>query len=221
LFGSYDQNLYCLAIKDGSLIWKRETEGYIHGTPAVLNGDVIVTGCDGYLRVFRIQDGAEKMKVNLGAYVGASPAAFANRVFVGTFGNEVLCIDLQKGNIVWRYENPNAHFPFYSSAAITGQMVIVGGRDKMLHALDPESGKALWTFRIKSKVDCSPVIVGGKIAFGTVGGELFLLDAATGKEIWKFEGAGGFVSSPSVAEGKLVISSNEGTVYCFGKAQIS
>ena len=30
LFGSYDQFLYCLAPEDGSLLWKIETDGYVH-----------------------------------------------------------------------------------------------------------------------------------------------------------------------------------------------
>ena len=59
LFGSYDQFLYCLSAEDGSLVWKFETEGYVHGTPATVNGAVVISGCDGYLRLINIADGVQ------------------------------------------------------------------------------------------------------------------------------------------------------------------
>ena len=35
VFGSYDNSLYALRRDDGTLLWKVETDGYVHGTPAV------------------------------------------------------------------------------------------------------------------------------------------------------------------------------------------
>ena len=40
-------------------------------------------------------------------------------------------VDLKAHKIVWRYKHPERNFPFYSSAAIAGGRVFVGGRDKM------------------------------------------------------------------------------------------
>ena len=74
LFGSYDQFLYCLSPKDGSVLWKVETDGYVHGTPAVAGDTVISAGCDGFLRVLRLKDGSEVRRVQLGGYVAGSPA---------------------------------------------------------------------------------------------------------------------------------------------------
>ena len=116
LFGSYDQFLYCLSAKDGSLVWKFETEGYVHGTPAIVNGAVVVSGCDGYLRIINIVDGVEQQKIALGDYVAASPAILNNRAYAGTFGNQVLCAGLESSEILWWYEHPERHFPFYASA---------------------------------------------------------------------------------------------------------
>ena len=50
----------------------------------------------------------------------------------------------------------SATFPFHSSPAISGDRVFVGGRDKMLHALDLNSGKAIWTFTTRARIDSSP-----------------------------------------------------------------
>ncbi|MBI1922914.1 PQQ-binding-like beta-propeller repeat protein [Candidatus Poribacteria bacterium] len=236
LFGSYDQYLYCLSVTDGSLIWKLETEGYIHGTPAIADGTAVITGCDGYLRVVSVRNGTETGQIALGDYVGASPALLkvetppqgrdASRVYVyvGTFGNQVLCIDLKNAKILWRYEHPKWRFPFYASAAVTpplvrgkGGVVVVGGRDKIVHALNSDTGEARWTFAARSRVDSSPVIVRERVFFGTTGGEIYALNINSGEQVWQFVTGSSIVASPGVAAGKLVIGSADGVLYCFGE----
>ena len=219
LFGSYDQFLYCLSAKDGSLVWKFETEGYVHGTPAIVNDAVVISGCDGYLRLINIADGVERQKIALGDYVAASPAIWNNRAYAGTFGNQVLCAGLESAEILWQYEHPERHFPFYASAAVTADMVVIGGRDKMAHALNSQTGEPLWTYPAKSRVDSSPVIVGERAFFGTVGGELVALNLNSGEKVWEFVVGAAIIASPSVVDGKLVIGADDGRIYCFGKKE--
>ncbi len=217
LFGSYDNYLYCLNAIDGALLWKFETEGYIHGTPAIANDTVVVAGCDGYLRMIRIRDGVEIKKGLAGAYVAASPAVNNGRAYVGTFGNKIICMDLASAKTVWEYDHPRKDFPFYSSAAITDKLLVVGGRDKMVHGIDRETGKGIWNVAAKSKIDSSPVISGTRAFIGISGGELLAIDVNTGKTVWQFETGSSILASPSIGYGKLVISSTDGVVYCFGE----
>ena len=137
LIGSYDSHLYALGAKDGKLRWKVQTEGYVHATPAVVDGVAYIAGCDEILRAIRISDGKEMFTISSGAYTGASPAILDGRAYYGTYENEVLGVDLKaqqdrRGATSIRERN----FPFYSSAAVAGDRVIVGGRDKFVHALD-------------------------------------------------------------------------------------
>lgn len=227
LFGSYDGFLYCLNRKKGELVWKFETEGYVHGTPAIFGNFVIVTGCDSYLRVINIDDGSETQQVNLGAYVGASPAILVSnadsqtnpevRAYCGTYGNEVLGVDLTSGEIAWRYEHPVRKLPFFASAAVTKNLVIIGGRDKMVHALSPEKGEPQWTYTAKSRIESSPVIVGKRVFFGTTRGVFIALDITNGEQVWKFETGSSIVASPSVADGKIYIGNEDGILFCFGE----
>jgi outer membrane protein assembly factor BamB len=221
LFGSYDQYLYCLSAEDGSLAWKFETEGYVHGTPAIVNGAVVISGCDGYLRSINIADGVEQQKIALGDYVAASPVILNGRAYAGTFGNQVLCAELENSEILWWYEHPERRFPFYASAAVTVDIVVIGGRDKMIHALKPQTGEPLWTYPTKSRVDSSPVIVGERVFFGTVGGELVALNLNSGEKVWEFVTGASIIASPSVAAGKLVIGTDDGRIYCFGKRRVN
>lgn len=217
LFGSYDGFLYCLNRESGALVWKFETEGYIHGTPAIFGNSVVITGCDSYLRVINIGDGSQTQQVYLGAYVGASPAILENRAYAGTYGTEVLGVELGTGNIAWRYQHPKRRFPFFASAAVTEDVVIIGGRDKMLHALSPDTGAPQWIYTAKSRIESSAVIVGKRVFFGTTRGVLIALDISNGEPVWEFETGSAIVASPSVANGQLYIGTESGTLYCFGE----
>ena len=216
LIGSYDTNLYALGAKDGKVLWKAQTEGYVHATPAVVNGIAYVTGCDEILRGIRISDGKEVLHVSSGAYTGASPLIVDGRAYYGTYDNEVLAVDLESHRILWRYKRADRTFPFYSSAALSGTRVVLGGRDKLVHALDRQTGKAAWTFTTRARVDSSPVIAGGRVFVGSNDGRLYVLDAGSGKSTFEFEAGGPLSASPAVAAGRVVIGSQDGKLFCLG-----
>ena len=227
LFGSYDGFLYCLNRESGELVWKFETEGYVHGTPGVWtqpaskSGDaanfVILTGCDSYLRVINIDDGTQPQQVDLGAYVGASPAISQDRVYCGTYGTEILAVALDTREIAWRYRHPKRQFPFFASAALTEDSVIIGGRDKMVHALSRETGEPKWTYTAKSSIESSAVVVGTRAFVGTTRGLFIALDITTGELIWEFSTGSAIVASPSVSDGRIYIGTEDGILYCFGE----
>ncbi len=137
--------------------------------------------------------------------------------YYGTFDNEVLAVNLSSETLVWRYEHPTRHFPFYSSAAVTDGKVVLGGRDKMVHCLAAETGEALWTFRTNARVESSPAVAGGRVYIGSNDGRLYVLDLESGEKVWEFNAGAPLSSSPAIASGRLVIGSLDGRVYCFGK----
>ncbi len=215
-FGSYDQHLYCLDATAGTLIWKIATEGYIHSTPALYENRVVAAGCDGYLRLLDRADGTQHQQLELGGYVASSTAIHAGSAYLGTFGNEVLGVDLGAGEIRWRYAHAVRKFPFYSSPAVADQAVVIGGRDKLVHALDPQTGQSLWTFAAGARVDSSPVIAGEYIYVGARA--LIAIAMASGAEVWRFETGAAITASPAIAASRLVMGATDGVLYCFAKA---
>lgn len=217
LVGSYDEHLYALNAKTGALLWKVQAQGPVHSTAGVLDGIAYVSGCDAQLRGIRISDGKQVLQVDAGAYTGASPAlerSGARRIaYFGTFENEVLAVDLAAQKPLWRYQHPQRKFPFYSSAALANGIVVLGGRDKFVHALDARTGKALWTFTTRARVDSSPAIASGRVYVGSGDGKLYVLDMKTGTKISEFEAGAPLSASPAIANGYLVIGSQDGVLY--------
>jgi outer membrane protein assembly factor BamB len=216
LIGSYDTHLYALESQTGKLRWKVQTEGPVHATPAVRDGLAFIAGCDEMFRAIRIADGKQAFAIRAGAYTGASPALDGNRAYFGTFSFEVLALDLNERKIVWRHSDPERRFPFYSSAALSNGLVIVGGRDKLVHAIDAATGQPKWTFTTRARVDSSPAVAGGRVYVGSSDGRLYVLDVATGERRWEFDAGSGLTASPAIAAGRVVIGSQDGVLYCFG-----
>lgn len=215
VFGSYDGSVYCLSAKDGTLLWKHKTEGRVHGTPAIAERHAIVAGCDEYLHVLPLNTPKAARKISMGSVSGASVAIAGAYAYVGTYGGSVLAIEWKTGRVAWRHKDPEREFPVLSSAAVTENAVVVGGRDKRLQALDRKTGKPLWAFVTKGRIDSSPVVVGSRVYVGSYDGNLYAVELATGREVWRFETGAPISASPAVARGVLVVGTEDGVVYCF------
>ncbi len=160
--------------------------------------------------------GKQRFTVPLGAYAGASAAIRDGHAYVGTFAGEFVAVDLARHVVGWTYQRPASSFPFYASAAVTADRVIAGGRDKLVHALDRSTGKAVWTFTTRARVESSPLVAGTRVFVGSNDGVLYELDLATGRKAWEFVAGAPLSASPAAAQGALVIGSQDGMLYRFG-----
>lgn len=214
VFGSYDEIVRCLSL-EGKLMWQFATEGRMHGTPAIVDGRALVAGCDGFLRAIDISSGEETARINLDSYTGASPAVFGEHVYLGTFGEQVLAVNWKTGEPIWYYEHPTRKFPYLSSAAVNDQAVVIGGRDKIIRALNRADGTTIWEYMTKARVDSSPVISGERVYFSGGEGKLYAFEISSGRKVWEFDTGAPMSASPAIGGGCLVIGTEDGLVYCF------
>jgi outer membrane protein assembly factor BamB len=215
IFGSYDEHLYAVNARTGAILWQFKTNGPVHATAGVRDGVAYISGCDGRFRGVRIANGAELFAVDSGGYTGASPALAGGMAFFGTYENEILGVDLALKRILWRYSNPKVNFPFYASAAMAGGRVIAGGRDKIVHALDAKSGKEVWSFAARARVDSSAAVAAGRVYVGSNDNRLYVLNLSDGKKLWEFDAGAPITASPAIAVGSLVIGTQDGRLLCF------
>lgn len=217
LIGSYDNSLYALNAATGALAWKFTSNGYVHATPAIVNGVAYFGGCDESFYGIRVKDGVRAAALNLEAYTAGSAAIDAGMAYFGTFSNDVVAVNLAGRQVKWRFADPDRQFPFYSSPAVGGGVVFIGGRDKLVHALDAATGKPRWSFTTRARIDSSPVLAGNRVVVGSSDGVLYVLDAATGKQAWQFEAGAAILASPAVADGRIIVGDTDGRVYGIGQ----
>lgn len=217
LVGSYDSSLHCVDAATGKAVWTHSTDNYINGTPAIFtSGEVVFGGCDAVIHVLSIKDGNELRQIDTEAYISSSVAIADGIGYVGNYGNQVFAFDPKTGAFVWKYRDRN--FPYYSSAAVTPEHVLIGGRDKVLHCIDRKTGADVWKFNARGPVDSSPVVCGDAVIVGSEDGRLYCVGLADGKERWAYEIGSPVTSSPAVSEGRIVVGSDDGNIYCFGAA---
>ena len=215
LVGSYDSNLHCVDAATGKAVWKHTTDNYINGAPAVTpTGEIIFGGCDSFIHVLQLADGKELRQIESEAYIASSVAIADGLGYVGNYGNIVIGFDPKSGATLWKYRDRN--FPYFSSAALTADRVIIGSRDKRLHCIDRATGKQVWTFQTRGEVESSPVVCGDAVVVGSGDGRLYCVALADGKERWAYEIGAPVTASPAVADGRIVVGAEDGSVYCFG-----
>src|SRR5690606_16096467 len=176
LIGSQDATLYCLDAATGELAWKHPIDDQIRCSPTIAGDYIFVAGCDSRLHILDIHSGEEKKSVEIESPTGVTPAARGDHVFFGTEAGVFFCVDYQQAKEVWRFQDASRSQPIRSSPAVQDGLVVFGGRNKRVHALDAATGAERWTYQAKNRVDSSPVIVGDRVFFGAADGRLTALN---------------------------------------------
>jgi outer membrane protein assembly factor BamB len=171
-------------------------------------------GCDSLVHVVKLADGKEVRQIETDAYIASSIAIRDGIGYVGNYGNVVVALDLHSGETKWKYRD--REFPYFSSAAVTEDRVVIGGRDKQLHCLERATGNSVWKFKTRGQVDSSPVVCGDAVIVGSEDGRLYCVGMADGKERWAYDIGAPVTGSPAIADGMIVIGAEDGNVFAFG-----
>lgn len=207
--------MFCIDAKTQKEVWAVGIGMPIYSAASITGDSVAFGGCDGALHVVALKDGSDLAAVGVGQPVQCSPALSNGFAYFGLAneGSEVIAADITKGEIAWRFQNPNS-FPFTSTPAVTDTCVIAGGHDKYLHCLNRADGKELWSFLTRGEIDSSPIVANDRIVFGSGDGRVYIV-SLQGKELWSYEIGSPVESTAAVTEGLFMIGAADGVLYCF------
>lgn len=216
----------CLDPQTGREIWKAFMGGIGPGTelgsngsetsPAVADGEYYSATYDGDLFCIDTASGRIKWKTKTHDDTDASPVLSPEFVYAASEEkvSHLYCFARQDGREVWRYsENKKG---YWSTPALVGDRVYVGGDDRNLHCVDARTGKGLWKFATGDAVWSSPCVVDGKVVFGSRDFHIYIVDAATGQEISRLKLDGRILASPCIVGGHVWIGTATGWFYCLG-----
>ena len=168
-------------------------------------------------------------KVETESELYSSPVVKNQNVFQVTF-EEVLCIDLDSGEVVWTSSVPAYH----STPALSdGKMTVATNRG--ITAISTETGDVAWEYEVSGRfskrfllrdyIVSSPVVCEGNIVVGTMPYQFLVadgiwidkrddlyvicLDEQNGKEKWHVKTVLGVRSSPCISNGKVFVASRE------------
>lgn len=130
-------------------------------------------------------DGAsrEAWRAQVSGGVERGIRAVGDRLYFGTLGGDVYCMDARTGKQIWRH---SAGMAVISEVAVSGNLACFGTTDGRVIALDAKTGKPKWEYTTGGPIMSSPAIGGGEVLVGSGEPAFYGLDAASGKPKWKF-----------------------------------
>lgn len=220
LFGNDGAQVFALDAESGKKLWEGKGGDRINACPAVGPDAAYFTGCDARLLALSLKDGTEKFAAELGGLAPGSPAILPDRIIAATGEGTVLALSLDGKKQLWKYEDVDQQGAmFYSSPSVADGIIVIGCRDRSVHAIDANTGKRKWAFKTRGEVDASALISDGRVYIPSKDKKLYVLDLQTGKELWQFQAGRGIVAGAAIANGVLILGDTAGNVYCLEPAQ--
>ncbi|NQU86703.1 MAG: PQQ-like beta-propeller repeat protein [Mariniphaga sp.] len=217
------------------MIWSNADLGYGHGSVAVANGKVYVTGIpdtvssNGVLFTFDF-NGELLWKKEYGPdwsvnFHGArsTPTVVGNHIYIESGFGKVYCLDNNNGEEIWSVDflkdldADSIQFGYSESVLIDGDTLICvpGGKENNVVALNRFTGEKIWSSPGFGEVATynSPILFdnnGKKIVVAMTSGSVMGLDAKTGKMFWRvhqFQDNLIHANTPVYANGNLLVCS--------------
>lgn len=160
------------------------------------------------------------------------PALSGNKIFVVDDNGRVSALDAMSGKTLWEsraldMKSSGSRLLFWrkrsletgltSSVGVAGNVVVVGGRNGEVVALDAETGSKKWTSKITSEVISAPLVTDDRVIVRGGDGRVFGFDIADGSRKWVFDRALPSLSvrgngSPVLGNGVVYVGYEDGNV---------
>jgi outer membrane protein assembly factor BamB len=136
---------------------------------------------------------------DLRTMVRSAPALADDQLyFVSLHDSMLVCLDATDGSEKWRYRFSAG---LQSEPLPAGPTVLVCGDDNVVHAIDTQFGKQVWSRDCQAPLNWAPAVSGDAVLV-PAGNLLYRLDLATGRIRWKHE-ARYQVGAPAVDNGTI------------------
>lgn len=171
-----DAELRAIGVADGKPQFEKEMGALCPGSPAILEGRIIV-GTDGGKVICLSTDGQKQFWEFTGvgnqAMVYSSPAVADGIVVFGARDRNVYGVDLASGQKKWSFATRG---DVDSSPVISGGRVYIGSKDKRFYVLDLKTGEKQWDFVASRGITATPAIAQGAVVIGDTAGMLYCFE---------------------------------------------
>lgn len=188
--------------------WYFQSVGRIFYPPTVSGELVSWPTSRGYLYVG--QAGAPHLlyRIQTSSTAIAPPTEGFNLLFVAVEDGNVHCFRLLNGREKWRY---SMGFPATGRPGVVGERLYVASSEPMLHAIDAQSGKQLWSIPDVTQFAAQ----GAKNVYGLDNmGRLVVFNKETGQFVGSLPGPGGFQAVFNEQSDRIFLVDRRGLVQC-------
>lgn len=198
---SADHNLYALDLQ-GNLRWKFQARHALWAQPASDGERVYQPSMDHFLYALQLSTGNLLWSLDLGGAMVYQPALDENGIlYVGTLTNEMVAVDGQNGNELWRYATAGG---VWSKPVVHEGVLYFGDQSGAFYALDAANGSLKWKLESEGSIIASPVLLPDGLVYVVDNGEVYHI-GFNGQQIWPRTISGKLYGSPVVAGERIVV----------------
>ena len=215
-FGLGGSDVVAVSRSSAEELWKFETDHGVWGTPLYIPaGDadgvpvLYVASLDHHFYAINADTGEMLWRIDL---EGAAPGnmlydPLRNRVYVGTFGSELLAIDLAEQTIAARFETEAWVWdgPALEVLENGTQMLYLGDLEGNLYAVRVTEGGGLvqeWKRPVTDEaLRATPLLLDDMVIVGSQDNRVYALNKTDGGELWDTETKGEVLSEMVAASG--------------------
>lgn len=221
------------------LLWRVQTGGAVHSTPAIADGVVYAGSDDHHLYAIDASSGAVRWRYQASGAIESSPAVAQGMVFFVDRSDTLYALDLRDGTRRWaRGFNRALPLPwghesgdrYTSSPVVYGADILVGGRDGGIYRVRMSDGEVVWRYQASGQIWDTPAVRDSLVYAAGTDGVVYGVNLANGRQRWRFGTLGqtlgsdtfGFdrrtvQSSPAVSDSTVFIGARDGFLYALNR----
>lgn len=173
---------------NGQMLWENpgiaEDTGFLGGASPAISGQTIVSAfSSGNIGIFTLTDGQEQAhyqkqhrlssatSVSV-AQIIASPVIHKEKIYVLFYENQLICLDMQTGQLLWSQSESGTQNPL-----LVGQALFLVTAQNQIKALNRETGECFWKLDLpEGQKWFGPAMAGGLLYILSEQGALWALN---------------------------------------------
>jgi outer membrane protein assembly factor BamB len=196
--------VYCLLAENGQKLWESQPCG-INKTPVFSDGRGY-SGGDGQICCFDMHTGNKLWNIRIGETGDpVDVQASHDRVFAGTFGTKLYCVDADSGTTLW---SRDMNSPVLKIVTVSeDEIYICAGA---LYCIQANTGDLLWEYSLDTQFTGRLLISGRYVYVKTPDGKIQCIDLIKREKLWA-------VKAPffgTIADGYMYTGSTSAEVCC-------
>lgn len=200
-------------IGENGLLRETEVKGRVLTEMAVKDSSFVLCTEKGMVYRYDLY-GVKLWECKTGSIIHSSPVIGNKNIYFGTDKGEIIAVDFEKGNIVFRKQTGNN---FLAGGVVSGNSLFIADDLGVLYSVDITSGTVNWKYKCGSKILMIPAVDGMNVYLGSLTGDYFALNKKDGSLLWKKRLGKLFNASPAAAKNYLLVPDLDKKLYFVDK----
>ena len=208
--GAPDGSLYCLSAKDGTTLWRFQTNGEVRADPLIVDDWIFIGSMDRYAYALDRRTGALRWKFKAQGAIQCSAVAYAKNILFGSGDGRLYAFQMETGTLRWKVKTRGS---LLAPPIVNADRLYLPSYDGVLRAYAVNDGLLLWTFDTEAHIWGTPLLLKHRLFIGDGRGHLYALAASNGKLLYKLRLGGSIQASPVTDSTHVFIASTNHWIY--------